>query len=246
MKIKWRNKYIADSGFLINLNRRTDRLDESLLEFDRIGIDGIQRYEAVEIEKESMFSLLGCAQTHINIMKTQVESNSSSVMVFEDDFFLKEDNVINNRQFDSLIDIIVNYDYDLLMMGTSLKSQTEYKSLMVDVPKILNQTTCYISKLPFAKFTVSNYDFTNQNSIMFGEQIDTFINTLVTRKHWKYDHEIYDSEKILNHNLKIFCINPILFYQRKSFSDISKKLVNLSDYVYSNNVRYQNHGLVSQ
>ena len=72
--ITWNGIKIADKGFLINLEERKDRLEESILEFDRNNIIGIERFEGVKIteDTENGWVIRGCTHSHMNILKMQV------------------------------------------------------------------------------------------------------------------------------------------------------------------------------
>lgn len=75
--VTWNDIKIADKGFLINLDERTDRLKESLSEFDKLKIVGVERYPAIKITEDSDYGWVnrGCTQSHSNIFKKQVENN---------------------------------------------------------------------------------------------------------------------------------------------------------------------------
>jgi GR25 family glycosyltransferase involved in LPS biosynthesis len=236
--VTWNGIEIADKGFLINLKKRTDRLNESIDEFHRINIRGVEVHQAAEIGIESNFSILSCSQSHLDILNYQVSNSIDKVIIFEDDFFLKEKEILQKLNFEEILFEIKNFDFDLLFLGSSLKEKSNKITPYISKPKIFNQTTCYIIKLECAKFVIDNFDFRNENSICYGEQIDTFYSMLVNKTHWKEHLEFYNKEKIMNNNLKIYMTNPILFYQRRSFSDISKKMVDLSEYVYNLNKLY--------
>ena len=48
--VTWNGIKIADKGFLINLEKRKDRLDESLKEFEKNNIVGVERFDSIRLE----------------------------------------------------------------------------------------------------------------------------------------------------------------------------------------------------
>jgi GR25 family glycosyltransferase involved in LPS biosynthesis len=241
--VTWNGIKIADRGFLINLEERKDRLNESLKEFEKNNIVGVERFNAVRLENEPNFLILSCAQSHLEVLKIQVKENIDRIIIFEDDFFLdvcynlkneKPNNVIND-----CINTINETEFDLLYLGVVLISKSEKYELNLIKPKKTVQTTCYISSLEFAKYVTETFDFRNETSLVYGEQIDTFYSVLSSKDHWKMERELFDRDKIINNNLKIFSYIPILFNQRASYSNISNLNVNYTGYnILRNNMFY--------
>ena len=187
--VTWNGIKIADKGFLINLEKRKDRLDESLKEFEKNNIVGVERFDAIRLEDEPNFLFLSCAQSHLEILKIQVKENINKVIIFEDDFFFdicydpkkeKPNNVV-----DTCIKTINESEFDLLYLGVCLMSKSEEINSNLIKPDKTIQTTCYISSLEFAKYVTETFDFRNKNSLVYGEQIDTFYNVLSSKAHWK-------------------------------------------------------------
>jgi hypothetical protein len=81
--VTWNGIKIADRGFLINLEERKDRLEESLKEFDKNNIVGVERFDAIKITEDSDefgWIIRGCTHSHMEILKTQVENNFEKVI----------------------------------------------------------------------------------------------------------------------------------------------------------------------
>jgi len=74
-------KYV-DKIFCINLDSRTDRWDECIQEFKKIGIeDDVERISAVDIQP----GIIGCTKSHYECVKIAKERNYESVLILEDD-----------------------------------------------------------------------------------------------------------------------------------------------------------------
>lgn len=235
--ITWNGIKIADKGFLINLKERTDRLDESLQEFDKLKIEGIDVFEAVKfsVDSDEGKIIRGCTQSHVNILKYQVENKLDKVIIFEDDFCL---DIISKDKFeisDETIINISNVQSDLLFLGSCLIDKSTWISKNLIKPNNFVQTTCYVSSLNFAKFVVDNFNYLDEESLVYGEAIDTFYSVLSSKRHWLENINKKDKNLILENNFKIYFYYPILFSQRPSFSDLINKNVN---YLFIN--RYRN------
>jgi len=235
--VTWNDIKIADKGFLINLKERTDRLEDSLLELNKIKISGVERFEAIRIEEDSDkgWKIRGCTHSHIELLKLQVTNRWDKILILEDDFEL---DICSPNSFEitnTTINKISSADFDLLFLGATLLEESEKFNEFLIKPKSFVQTTAYISSLKMSEFVVNNFNYLDKESMVSGEQIDTFYSTLSSKKHWRMSNVYKDSNVLLNHNLKIFFHFPIIFNQRRSFSDI----LNMDTY-YGNNNKTKN------
>lgn len=238
--VTWNGIKIADKGFLINLDERTDRLEESLSEFDKLKISDVERYSAIKIIEDSDNGWVnrGCTQSHSNLFKKQVENNWEKMLVFEDDFFLDVTHPEIKELTDEIIESIDKQDCDLLMLGSVLLSTSEFVSDCLIRPTDMVQATAYVSSLKFAKFITGHFNYLNKKSIVYGEAIDSYFSYLSTKKHWGMNTDAEGIQELLNHDLKIYFLSPILFSQRASYSNIMGYDVNYSFYNKSKNLEF--------
>jgi GR25 family glycosyltransferase involved in LPS biosynthesis len=236
--VTWNDIKIADKGFLINLKRREDRLHDSLLEFEKLKINGVEIYEGIDYLDRPDLDYLCCSATHIEILKKQIENDWEKIIIFEDDFIFDPFNSYDfnfSLIIEKSISTINSENYDLLYLGTVLMDVSELKNDNIIVPSKTIQTTCYVIYKKFSKFVIENYDFRDSSSIMCNESIDTFYSILSSKKiKWKNPEWFVNSDKFLNNEFMIYCSNPIIFNQRQSYSDIQKKMAN---HFYSNKIR---------
>lgn len=66
-------------SFYINLDKRKDRKEQVLIEFDKVGLSP-QRFSAIEKDNGAE----GCYLSHLNLLK-QAEARGENLMIFEDD-----------------------------------------------------------------------------------------------------------------------------------------------------------------
>lgn len=238
--VSWKGIKIADAGFLINLDERTDRLLQSQEELIKNEITGVERFPAIKITKddENGWRIRGCTHSHIDILKKQIENNWDRVIIFEDDFYFEVCTTRDYKFNENNIKFISESKFDCLFLGARLKEPTTFENENFLIPKSFNQTHSYITSLKFAKFVIENFNYLDKSSVVYGEQIDTFYSVLCTRDHWKMDNYFKDTEIIRNHDLKIFAHHPILFNQRPSFSNITNKYESFDKFNSFLNLKY--------
>jgi len=116
-----------DKIFLINLDKRLDRLERCNILFGKHNIlDLVERFSGVipvddgnipftpDTEKIKI-PLYGCLLSHINIIKKAKENKWKSVLIFEDDVDL-----INVDSIEKSINQLKTKDWSLFYLGTNL------------------------------------------------------------------------------------------------------------------------------
>ena len=86
---------IVDQVYVINLDRRADRMDQATaemekygIEFERFsGVDGSTLHDAPDTVKYDM----ACSMSHMNVLKDAKQRQFNVICVFEDDAELSED-----------------------------------------------------------------------------------------------------------------------------------------------------------
>lgn len=109
-----------DKIYCVNLNRRPDRWSDVQKQFEQMGINGVERYEAIDgstrdwshLNSHLLSGELGLIETHINIIKEAIDKKYKSILIFEDDVifvdeFYKIDEYLN----------AVPSDWDMLYIG---------------------------------------------------------------------------------------------------------------------------------
>jgi GR25 family glycosyltransferase involved in LPS biosynthesis len=238
--VTWNGIKIADKGFLINLEERKDRLEESLKEFDKNNIVGVERFDAIKITEDSDefgWTIRGCTHSHMEILKTQVKNNFEKVIIFEDDFFL---DICQQEKFeisDDVIKKILESDFDLLFLGATLLEKSEKYNDFLIKPNKFVQATVYITSLKFANFVINHFNYLDKNSVVHGEQIDSYYSFLATKKHWRMNTNLTGIKELLEHDLKIYFYYPILFNQRMSFSNIENRFTSYGGFNKLQNIK---------
>jgi GR25 family glycosyltransferase involved in LPS biosynthesis len=110
------NEYF-EKIYCINLERRLDRYESVLNEFNKFNIQGVEIYSAIDgntiINNSSLLNgELGILETHYNIIKSCKEHGVKNVLILEDDiYFTEEINKLNDYMQS------VPKDWDLLYFG---------------------------------------------------------------------------------------------------------------------------------
>jgi GR25 family glycosyltransferase involved in LPS biosynthesis len=237
--VTWNGIKLADKGFLINLEERTDRLKESLDELNSNNIVGVERFDAIKIteDDDNGWIIRGCTHSHMEILKKQVENKWDKVIIFEDDFFLDICDVDNKTMSDDMISKIYETDFDLFFLGACLLEPSEFVNDYLIKPNKFVQTTTYLTSLKFANYVVENFNYLDKELVVYGEQIDSYYSVLATKIHWLMDNRTKGVNEIKEHDLKIYFYKPILFNQRPSFSNIINKNCNYSNMNRFNNLK---------
>lgn len=76
---------VADGGFYINMDHRTDRKQKVEDQLAKFNITGVERMPAVVKGQYA-----GCGESHKNIVKEAISRNMKSILVFEDDFYIMD------------------------------------------------------------------------------------------------------------------------------------------------------------
>jgi len=117
IKIK---KYI-DHIFYINLEKRKDRREhiENLLK-DHYLFDISERYIAIETPDSG---IIGCSQSHLNVLKLAKERGYKNVLILEDDFTF----LVTKQELESKIKYLFeNYsNYDVCMLSHIIQKSCE-------------------------------------------------------------------------------------------------------------------------
>ena len=105
----------------INLNKRPDRRKLIETELDNFNLQ-YERFEAVE----HIFGPLGCAKSHLEVIKNAKKKKLSNILILEDDFTF----LVSQDEFVEQLNLFFNLkiDYDVLMLSYNLleSRETEY------------------------------------------------------------------------------------------------------------------------
>jgi GR25 family glycosyltransferase involved in LPS biosynthesis len=200
-----------DKVYCVNLNRRPDRWEKVCKEFERIGIDEVERYEAIDGKEFDWTTIkynpnllvgeLGLIETHINLIKEAKEKNYKSVLIFEDDVYF-------TSEFDKLDEYMAALptNWDMIYLG----GNHSYGPIPLNVnDKILKLTKTFTTHCIAIKDTL----------------YDTIIAMTEGRKK-QIDVYYADLQNIYN----VYGFTPNMALQTIDYSDIQNKHVNYNHF----------------
>jgi GR25 family glycosyltransferase involved in LPS biosynthesis len=200
---------------VINLEDRKDRLKDFLTESNKINLYNFDIFNAIKINSENynlyskllnknkawkkqndyIYSALGCKASHLEVLKKYKDINEEYLMIIEDDCIF-EDNFIIYLNLALLS--IKNIQFDILYLAVNLKNKSDATKISSNLLKINSglTTTAQI----FKKSNIDKIIHLIENSDV---EIDNTYNTLMEK----------------------YCVYPMCVYQKESFSDINKKVL---------------------
>ena len=187
---------LLGGAYVINLDRRVDRLEEFDTEMKKLDFP-YTRFRAIETKP----GFVGCANSHLAILKMARELGLKNVVVFEDDFtpLLSKDDF-----WDEIRNLFEKEpDFDVCMLGYLVFKSEEHSDRLMRVHN--GQTASgYIVNNHFYDALINVY-----------EKANPLLES--TRQHW--DYAVDQSWKVLQPTSKWYAIKKRPGLQRASNSD---------------------------
>lgn len=196
-------KKYFDKIYCINLDRRTDRWDETQTELKKWGLENeVERCSGIDgnsLKNETQIKdgELGILNTHLKIINESKEKNYENILILEDDIEFTE----KIKLLDEYMSIVPN-DWDMIYFGGNHNKH---------MGKKINYLNDKIIKL---EETYGIHCVAINNSIY-----DLILNVIDKRKK---PIDVYYADIQKNYNCYGF--NPSIALQRVSYSDIQNKV----------------------
>jgi GR25 family glycosyltransferase involved in LPS biosynthesis len=194
-----------DKTFCINLDRRKDRWEECLTEFNKYNLNNVERFNAIDGKDlqqiKSGFvtpSRLALVLTNIKILEKAIQENYETILILEDDVEFT-DEVNNISEYFKFLP----KDWDMLYFGGN--HNTHMKTLP---PKIVNEKVCKLHNTYSTHCVAINK-----------KTFTTILNRLR-----KCDNALDVIYVELQSTLNVYSFYPMIATQRVSFSDIENKI----------------------
>lgn len=215
-----------DKIYCINLDKRIDKYNECLIEFEKLNIK-VERFPAIDgspIFKQGMnltAGAYGLMLTHKQIIKNVINNNYKNVLILEDDVTF-----INNfyEFFYNKIESLPN-DWDLLYLGGNNMFHRGKFNLITGNPNMLIHKYNYRSlNYELCKTTWTQ----TTHAVAINNKAFTNVNNYLNNYHNKPIDDIFCMMQQSGYNVYTFL--PSLALQRPSISDIENRFVD-----YNNN-----------
>jgi len=194
-----------DKTFCINLERRSDRWEECVVEFNKYNLSNINRFIAVDGKQlpqvTSGFvtpSRLALVLTNIKILEESISNNYNTILILEDDVEFN-DQVLNMDEYFK----VLPKDWDMLYFGGNHNTH-----MGINPPSIINDKVCKLH----TTFSTHCVAINNKAFNKIYDRLKKCDNAL--------DVIYVDLQKSLN----VYSFYPMIATQRVSFSDIENKV----------------------
>lgn len=199
-----------DHIYFINLDHRYDRAQDFYKMMKRIGImeDHITRISGIF---EPLNGALGCTKSHIKVIETFLESDYKRCCILEDDFdFLSKEGL---EAFCSEIQTVDPKEWDMILFsGVVFKDEPSSYSFLRRISDVQTSSS-YILTRDYAPVLLTNMKEGAEALDIYFKGTGRIIGDYCLDIYWKS----------LQKKDKWFLSEPILGYQRPSYSDIQKK-----------------------
>jgi len=190
-----------DAIYLINLDRRPERLENAIEQFEKFGIGNVLRFPAIDgntLDKHPTLNAgqLGCTVSHLLILHNAKDNHYNRILILEDDIVLSDDfNEILDRSIDELPD-----DWCMFYLGGNHFKQ------------VLPQS----NNLVRMKGTLTTHAIAI-NSRLFDTAIAKISPLMqVIDVYYMVMHEQYPC----------YCTSPKIVFQAEGYSDLENRMVN--------------------
>ena len=225
MKKTWISKYV-DKVVILNLKHRPDRLQESMVEFEKIGIaDVVEPVEAIEHD----MGIIGCTASHYELVKFAKNAGLKNILIFEDDVNFHDDSKLVEEVIKSAFDTISkeNLTPHMLYLGGNATHIHDGHDKSIPYHKQISKN---LYQLGGCKTTHAYVIFES----LYDTIIEGFENTQWIPSEFRGDMRLnidfwYLSR--IHHNrekFNIYGVYPALAGQRASHSDIENRLMDLN------------------
>lgn len=185
--------------YIINLEQRTDRLNELKIPFDYelfVATDGKKVFDSGVYSRKQL-AHLGCKDSHKRLLSKIYDDGLEHCLVFEDDVELCENFEV---KLNEIIEELPK-DWDMVYLGGwNIGDKKPYSTKLYIAEKIYT-THSYLIRRKFIPKLIEELD-TNER-----EKVDMVFSVLLEQN-------------------KCFIASPILCWQREGFSDIQNKITN--------------------
>jgi autotransporter strand-loop-strand O-heptosyltransferase len=222
--VYYKDKKIADVGYVINLPHRTDRKENVIKLLNELDITGYEFIDGVILENPE-YKKFGCTAAFINAFEKFLSTEAETVIVFEDDIKLMNNvskNDVNNI-FNNWSETISNYD--VVALGTKLLPRSEIKIVGKThgsfEEMLCAQSFFYHRHFVEHLFTIMK-EYSDKNSPFNKCAIDMFLNDC-SSSNYRFIHN--DKHKKFKFGITI----PMIFTQAPTLSDNEGKIQDYED-----------------
>jgi len=189
----------------INLASRTDRLIHIQKEFQKLGLDNAERFNAIKTNVGS----IGCTLSHIKCLEIAKERKYDWVFICEDDIMFLNTEILKDSLMKFYDDTTIDWDV-LLIGGNNVPPYENHREYCIRVSNC-QTTTGYVVKKHYYDTLINNFRDSAKNLMR------------EPKNHREYALDMY--WKRLQKIDRWFMLKPFTVVQCDSYSDIENKYV---------------------
>jgi GR25 family glycosyltransferase involved in LPS biosynthesis len=161
----------VDHVFYINLDKRVDRREHIEAELVKYGIEA-ERFSAIPRPEQG---ILGCGQSHLNVIRIAKERGYKNVLIFEDDFVF----LVEPEEFQTLMSRLFREagDFDVCMLGYNMQQKDDTAHDFLDRVLFAQTASAYIIRQHYYDNLIGLYEW----ALPLLEQ---------TKAHWLYANDV--------------------------------------------------------
>jgi GR25 family glycosyltransferase involved in LPS biosynthesis len=221
------NVKIADIGYYINLDKRTDRREKIEFQFKELHIFGVDRFSAYDKYSSGP---MNCKKSHYLLYEELLKTDFESLLVLEDDCLFLD---YFEENYESIFEEINNTEWDLFWLGCrNRRWPLHYKGNCYKVSSV-SHTQSYIIKKKFCKLLLDTYPIEKYVTTAIDELLCLSIyGEDVVRDPNKYNFYNLDQPlDVLPTNYISLCYEKPLTTQYASYSDLWSTNVDYEKYI---------------
>jgi GR25 family glycosyltransferase involved in LPS biosynthesis len=199
-----------DRFFVINLDKREDRLKEFYDECQKYDLD-MSKYERFPAVYRPNMTTVGCTLSHAEVLKIAKNRGYKNIIIFEDDFMFTVDKDYFYQKLKEFFDMKISFGVLMLEYSTFDKN-------------VINDLVSYTTTASGAAGYIVNHTMYDEliNCLTYGAEM-----LEKTGEHWNYiNDQIW--KRLQGERWLIF--NKRIGEQRPSFSDLKNVFVTRHDY----------------
>ena len=229
-----------DAIFCINLDSRPDRWQQCASHLqERELLHKVQRFPATSLQHPSLSSKFlaraGCSYSHFSVAKKAQEEGYNNYLLLEDDCVFAYDQEALKKKLSSCLEQLPE-NWDLFYLGGNLDSSYGIYPIdnFSDSLLKLNSAHC-CHAMAFNKGFINTFANEGPSKDLLFDWVEKYICS-----------DVYLAQHVLA-NINAFIADPLLAFQRESFSNIEGSVYDYSNWmmqnfqIFKNNLKSQKH-----
>lgn len=218
---------LSDSGFYINLEKRTDRKTIIESQFKKLNLFGINRFNAItELENPQ----LNCNKSHYSIFEEFLKTKDEVLLVLEDDCLFLDNFYSDYRQ---IIEDIYSVDWDIFWLGVKNRKPPLENRNNTYYTTSTSHTHSYLIKRNLCKYILETHPFNCLHNILIDELLClSMYGPEIVKDPNKYNfYNLENPYLTLPRKFISLCYDESLTTQYHSYSDLWNHSNNYEKYI---------------